>query len=103
MVMGSLNTASGFSCAHSRCETDTQPSCSSVVPYRCMCRRIAIDAGPATCTRPDRRSQSLEPPMGRVKLVRSLRAVVPYVSRIVVASPERIAIAARCREKVAIP
>src|ERR671921_668674 len=47
MVSGLVKMACGFIWAHSRCATDTHPSCSSVVPYRCWCRRNAIAAGDA--------------------------------------------------------
>src|SRR5690349_11308522 len=103
MVIGSRKIAIGFFCAHSRWDTETQPSCSSVVPYRCMCRRIAIAAGPATWTKPVSADQSAVPPIGVEKLALADRWLVPYVHSTVLAWPDSMAIAARCNEKAQAP
>src|SRR5579875_747255 len=103
MVIGSRKIARGLADAHSRWATATLPSWLSVVPYRCMYRRAAMAAGPATCTKPASEVHSAPPPIGTAALVFWERGFVPKVSKIVLARPAWMAIAPRWRENAQAP
>ena len=74
---GRLKMASGLSCACARSVTATQPSCSSVVPYRWAWRVKAMAACPAMLWKPCSSSELAPLPAGGAKRFPAVRWFVP--------------------------